>query len=284
MLGCMKQLTNPVDHQTVPAATAEPSSSPTPSELLENRGFGSTSIGPHLWGFQGLHGGLALALATIAMSDHDGPRLRSVTGQFLRTIRNELDISTQALHRGRSMQVMNAVVRTGAKPAIHATATFSSDAQENHRPLVPPFAVSGKPLDYDVFTPPAEFLPISRYTEIRPVGPSRPYAGGDEPVLRAWIRLADDDTPIDGPRLIMLADALAPSYSAIHTDLVMVPTIELTVRPGDGLRQSSSPWALLQARTTSATTDGWINEEIDLWSPDGGHLGSAHQLRLVVGS
>ena len=110
---------------------------------------------------------------------------------------------------------------------------------------------------------------------------TRPLAGGDKPELTAWIRLTGDDTPIDVPRLITLADALAPSYTAILNELKMLPTIELTVRPGEALTRTSSPWALLHARTTSATADGWVNEEIDLWSPDGGHLGNASQLRVL---
>lgn len=260
----------------------QPTVRPSPSDLLETPLEGPTKIGHHLWGFEGLHGGLALALTTIEMSKDGGSQLRSVTGKFLRVARSDIEISAETVHEGRSMRVMNAVVHSDARPAIHATGTFSQEGGTDHQPLGPQPPAIDNPLDHDIYTPPIEFLPISAYTEIRPVGSNRPYAGGDEPELTAWIRLTTDNTPIDAPRLIMLADALAPSFSAVLTDLKMVPTIELTVRPGEALTRSSSPWALLHARTTSATADGWLNEEIDLWSPDGGHLGSAHQLRVVI--
>lgn len=79
-------------------------------------------------------------------------------------------------------------------------------------------------------------------------------------------------------------DALAPSFAAVLAELRMVPTVELSVRPGDGLARASSPWVLLSARTLSATADGWVDERIDGWGVDGAHLGGAQQLRLVRGA
>jgi hypothetical protein len=38
---------------------------------------------------------------------------------------------------------------------------------------------------------------------------------------------------------------------------------------------------LIRAVTRSASTDGWIDEHIDVWGIDGTHLASALQLRLV---
>ena len=76
-------------------------------------------------------------------------------------------------------------------------------------------------------------------------------------------------------------DALPPSYAAILSALAPIPTVELTVRPGQSLARASSPWVLLHARTRAASADGWIDEEIHAWGPDGAHLGSAQQLRLM---
>jgi hypothetical protein len=117
--------------------------------------------------------------------------------------------------------------------------------------------------------------------EIRPVGPNRPYTGGAEPELTAWIRLLEDDEPPDVHRLILLMDGLAPSYAAVLTELVPLPTVEFTVGPAAGLKRAASPWVLLRARTHQAGADGWVDEGIDAWGPDGDHLGSARQVRLV---
>ena len=113
------------------------------------------------------------------------------------------------------------------------------------------------------------------------MGSARPYAGGPEPELIAWVRLLEDDNAPDVLRFVFLMDALAPSYAAVLSQLVLVPTVELTVRPGAGLAKASSPWILLRARTLAASAGGWINEQIDAWDPDGTYLGAAHQLRVV---
>lgn len=127
----------------------------------------------------------------------------------------------------------------------------------------------------------AAFVPFARHTQIRPASGERPFAGGSTPELLAWIRLVGDDEPPDAHRLIVLLDALAPSYAAVLDTPAPIPTIELTVRPGDGLAGNTSPWVLVRA-TTVATAGGWIDERLDGWATDGTHLGSAQQLRLLV--
>ena len=79
--------------------------------------------------------------------------------------------------------------------------------------------------------------------------------------------------------MITLIDALAPSYAAVMTAPGPVPTTEITVRPGIGLRSASSPWVLVRAVTRSASADGWIDEQLDVWGIDGTHLASALPLR-----
>jgi hypothetical protein len=103
-------------------------------------------------------------------------------------------------------------------------------------------------------------------------------------VLTAWLRLTEDDQPPDVFRLIMLMDALAPSYAAVLTTPQAIPTVELTVRYAGGLQGASSPWILLRASTTWVSADGWLNEHLDAWDPAGTHLASADQLRTISSS
>ena len=145
-------------------------------------------------------------------------------------------------------------------------------------PSVPPHG------DCERFDIPAGLVPISAFLEVRPTDDSRPYAGGARPVLTAWLRLTEDDRPPGLYRLIMLMDALAPSYAAILTAPQPVPTVELTVRCADDLGHATSPWILLRASTTWASADGWLNEHLDAWDPARTHLASADQLRTVSGS
>jgi hypothetical protein len=253
-----------------------------PGALLARAVPGHLLLGEHLQGFGGIHGGLALALMTSAMQGQAaGEPLRSVTAQYHRPIAGEFRIEVTPVRSGPAVRTLAA--RTTGQKGLYADATGVFGPPLPARwPLVaprPPAAPS--PADCAVFPVPPEFAPISAHLEIRPVGPNRPYSAGTEPALTAWVRLREDDHPPGTSRLILLMDALAPSYAAILSALAPVPTIELTVRPSENLARASSPWVLLHARTRAASAGGWIDEEIHAWGPDGAHLGSAHQLRLI---
>jgi hypothetical protein len=57
------------------------------------------------------------------------------------------------------------------------------------------------------------------------VGPARPFAGMREPALAAWVRLVDDDLPPYEVRLMIFMDALPPSFGALLTAPVPIPTV-----------------------------------------------------------
>jgi hypothetical protein len=79
-------------------------------------------------------------------------------------------------------------------------------------------------------------------------------------------------------------DALAPSYAAVLDAPVPIPSVTFTVTPGHGLPAATSPWLLLRAHTGLCGHDGWLLERLDAWASDGAHLGSAEQLRAVIGN
>ena len=237
-----------------------------------------------LWGFGGLHGGLALAELTAALGEAVGPgaQLRSVTGQFLRPLRDDADVVATPLRRGRSTATAAGRARTAAGDALVATATFGTGRGavapvDPPPPAVPPPGALGA-LDLGDLAP-----PFVSQLEIRPVGDALPFAGGEVPELTAWVRVVggEERTP-DELRLVVLADALAPSYAAVLTTPAMLPTVELTVRPTPARSPAASPWVLLRATTTSVSPDGWVIEHIDLWDVEGQHLAAADQLRLLL--
>lgn len=240
-------------------------------------------LGNDLWGFGGVHGGLALALLTSAMRDLvPGAALRSVTGQFVKPIRDGAEVEARLIRRGRLVAVTAATAASVGSVNLTASGVFGSAgcvAWASFAP--PPVPAAPTPEECDVFVIPVEFVPFARHTEVRPVGTARPFAGGSIPELTAWIRFVADDYPPDPLRLITLLDALPPSYAAVMSAPAFVPTVELTVRPSAGLERASAPWVLVRTRTRSAGPDGWIDETIDAWGLDGVHLGSAQQLRVV---
>lgn len=130
------------------------------------------------------------------------------------------------------------------------------------------------------FVVPPDFVPITTRIEIRPATTTLPYSAASRPELCAWVRLSD---PLDDPleRLLVLADALAPSYAAVLTDLRPVPTIRMTARFTPQATTVDFDWVLLRAHTPEAGADGWLTETVTVWTPDGQPLASSSQLRTV---
>jgi hypothetical protein len=236
----------------------------------------------HLWGFGGLHGGLALALLTGAMRAEAGAmQLRQTTAHFVTPVRREHEIATRVLRSGSGTRFVAAEATEAGLVAAHADAIFG-DSRGPFPAVAPSAPDAGSPGDHPVFSLPTELVPISRHLEIRPVGSARPFANGDEQQLTAWVRLVEDDEPPDELRLIVLMDSLAPAVTAAIAEIVAVPTLQLTVRPSVDGRANSSPWVLLTARSHLVTPDGWADEQLDAWSPDGTHIGTARQLRARI--
>jgi acyl-CoA thioesterase len=241
-------------------------------------------IAPTWWSWSGAHGGLAVALVTTALrrAVGDAGPLRSVSAQLLAPVTDAVRLEADVLRRGRSVVTASGVARQDGRPHVVATTVFGRPGRGPAAvgPLPPP---SPHPEELERFRPPAEVLPFSTHTDIRPVGDARPFAGGDTAELIAWVRLTDDDQPVDEVRLVLLFDCLAPSIAAVLPAMTAVPTVELGVQLSPAVAAAISPWVLLRSRTELAGDDGWCSERLDAWAPDGTHLGMAHQLRLVLG-
>jgi hypothetical protein len=254
-----------------------------PGQWLEQPAEGLIQAPRHLWGFGGLHGGLTLAVLTKAVQrdDSEPAVVRSVTGRFHRPITDPFTIKISWARKGRG--AADAVLDDSDQSPAASSSTVSGPRRA---PSLLPIAAqppsAPPPTDGERFVVPPEFVPISVFMDIRPVGTHRPYAGGTHPELTAWLRLTEDDRPPDLYRLLLLMDALAPSYAAILTGPQLIPTVEFTVRPTDGLGRATSPWILVHAETNWASADGWVHERLDAWDPDGVHLGSADQLRTLT--
>lgn len=241
------------------------------------------NLGASLWGFGGVHGGLALGLLTAGMSIRaDGRVLQRVSGQFRRPLRDEFELDVLDEGSGRTVSWLSARATVKGAVAVTASAVFATRSEGSAFLVASPMPKVPGPSDCPTYTVPPELVPFARRTEIRPVGDARPFAGGPEPELVAWLRLVDDDLPPDAPRLIVLMDCLVPSYAALLSAPAPIPTVTFTVTPGTGLAAASSPWILLRARTAIAGSDGWLVERLDAWDQQGRHLGSGEQLRVAA--
>jgi hypothetical protein len=241
-------------------------------------------IDPTWWSWSGAHGGLAVALAAAAMRRSVGEdvELRSVTAQLLAPIDGAARFDADVVRRGRSVLAATGTAVQDDRLRLSAGAVFGRPGR-GPAAAGPPAPVALPPDELDPFFVPLDVLPFTAHIDVRPVGENRPFAGGTTAELTAWVRLTDDDRPVDELRTIVLLDCLAPPIAAVLPAMAAVPTVELSVHLAPAVRSATSPWVLIRTRTDLAVGDGWCSDRLDAWAPDGSHLASATQLRLVLG-
>ncbi|WP_222192410.1 thioesterase family protein [Modestobacter italicus] len=95
---------------------------------------------------------------------------------------------------------------------------------------------------------------------------------GEEPVLRAWVRFADDREP-DPLALVTFADVLPPTPWALGV-FGWAPTVQLQVL----VRALPAPgWCLVEARA-SEIAGGWLDEDYRIWDSTGRLVAQSRQL------
>lgn len=235
--------------------------------------------------FTGLNGGYLAAVLLRALTERvdDPSRMaRSLTVHYVRPpSTGPATITTRLVRAGRSLATLTATLeQEGAETAI-AVAAFSKARpsmtfQDVAMPVVP--SVDETPPSA---WPPELLPPISRRFEYRPVTKETIFSGEERAELGCWMRLREP-RPLDPVLLALVADAAAPAVFPKATGPVAATTIDLTVHfrapvdeePGDG-------WALTTFRSTVGV-DGFVEEDGEVWSPDGRLLAQSRQLALVV--
>jgi hypothetical protein len=234
-------------------------------------------------GFNGLHGGLAIAtlvhqMRTLVSVDR---QLVSVSGRFIRPLTWPIVVDADVVRAGGILTMASATASSASGTSVEANATFSAGATQASPVFAPqmPTGIVGRSSATVVEIPP-EFIPISQRMEIRAATPALPYSGSANPVLCGWIRLTDE-VPATEERITILIDSLAPSYTALLTDLRAVPTVEMSIHLSADAPHTTFDWVLVRAGTTSADAHGFVRETINMWTEGGLHLASCTQLRIV---
>lgn len=238
---------------------------------------------PTFNGFNGVHGGLAVALLVRRMralvpADR---RLAAVTARFVRPLTWPIDVDATVLRTGSALTVARASAGSGSGTSVEATAIFGAKTRQDI-PLVAPDMPTGIVgwRDAETFEFPTAFVPIAARMEIKPATGGLPYSGSADPVFSAWLRLRDD-VPVSDERITILVDSLAPSYTAVLREFKAVPTIEMSLQLSAATDEAADDWVLIRARTDTADAHGFVRETIDLWTEAGRHIAGCTQLRIV---
>ena len=229
---------------------------------------------------RGPNGGYLAAIILRALTQEVAdPRRspRSLTVHYLAAPEpGPVEVTVVVERTGRSLASLSARLLQDAKLVALGLAAFSSpwpgpELVEATMPEVPSYEQ----------TAPAEALdgpPFRAHFEQRPVIGAPPLSGADSSVSGGWIRLRGD-VPVDHLVVAALTDAWLPTVFTRLTTPVTAPTIDLTVhfRSPPPLR----PEPCLVVFRSWMTTEGFFDEEGEVWSQDGDLLAQSRQLALV---
>ncbi|GGI09147.1 thioesterase family protein [Egicoccus halophilus] len=237
------------------------------------------------------NGGYVLALTARAMREpvpHPDPV--TITGHFLApTVPGEVDLEVEVIRRGRRHSTVQARLRQDGRETLRALATFGDLAAadgpsrvDRSAPAYPPVgdcvdatgaalaqaAAGGFPAPpilerFDHRMPP-EML---GWSQGRPLG--RGEMGGH---LR-WA----DDADLDPLGVLVVTDCYPPAvFNTGDSRLGWVPTIELTVQ----VRKRPAPGYVTSRLTTQAITNGYLEEDGEVWDAEGDLVALSRQLAL----
>ncbi len=260
-------------------------------------------VDPGWWIERGPNGGYVAALilraVTAEVADPER-RLRSFTVHYLAPpAEGEVEVEVTVERQGRSMTSASArLVQDGRLLALAVGAFSTSRPSIEFCTLVmpevePPEALGPMPTRDE--TTGAAVGPVmrQRYEQRWALGPlpfiaaatrRSAVAGSAWPDRagrrrrRPWFRRGSGADP---HLLVAMADAWMPPVFGLVTQPIAVPTIDLTVHLRDPKPVAVDEWVLVVFRSTVAS-DGFIEEDGELWSRDGRLLAQSRQLAVVL--
>jgi acyl-CoA thioesterase len=129
--------------------------------------------------------------------------------------------------------------------------------------------------------------PLPRFAanvEMRPVYETLPFTSAERSEVGGWIRLKEPH-PLDYPLAAALTDAWFPAAFPRLTAPEALPTIDLTIHfraelPLASFAPDDSVLALFRSRHARG---GFVEEDGELWAPDGTLIAQSRQLAILQG-
>ena len=246
-------------------------------------------VDPGWWVMRGPNGGYLAAIVLRALAERVGDptrAARSLTVHFVAPPdAGDLLVDTAVERAGGSLSSCSARVTQDGRLVALALAAFSaSRAGPAFQDLAPPAFPAVETLPR---TPPPDVAPpvAQRWDARWVIGqPPSPEPGpAAEAVAGGWIR-PDEPQLLDAPAVVAITDAWIPPVLLRSPEPLAVPTVDLTVHlrarlPHPGV----APDGFVMARfATRAAADGFLEEDGEVWAPDGTLLAQSRQLAAIL--
>ncbi len=221
---------------------------------------------------------------SVAAVDDADRHARSLTVHYLApAVEGPAQMVVHTERAGRLVRYLSARLRQGDRLIATAQAAFAVMNDVGPNFADPSFPDYPHPDAIDHADDPPGLVPMRERYEYRHITG----APWDGPATTAetggWIRLSEP-RPYDAALIAALTDAWYPAVFTRLTDRFGVPTVDLTVhlRSIHAMqRLAPDDWVAARFRTTVAT-EGFLEEDGQLWSPDGTLLAHSRQLGLLL--
>lgn len=241
------------------------------------------------WIERGPNGGYVAAVimqALLAEVADPGRHARSLTIHYLApAVEGPAEIVVRSERTGRLVQFLTARLLQGGRLLAIAQAAFAVATPPGPAFADPSFPDYADPATLDDVVDSPGFVAMRERYEYRHItgapwdGPARTAETG------GWIRLREP-RPYDAAVVAALSDAWYPAIFTRLTERLGVPTVDLTVhvRSIHALtRMQPHDWMAVRFRTTVAD-EGFLEEDGQLWAPDGTLVAHSRQLALLLGA
>ena len=244
-------------------------------------------IAPGWMVVRGPHGGYITSIILRALTERlaDPERaIRSFTTHFVAApIEGGVTVHTTMERAGGAMSFLSARLEQDGKVMATSLAAFSTawdgfSFDDTAMPDVVSPENALKVPDDDPNVP--QFL---RNFDMRfCIGQPPLFQGADEALLGGWYRLREPQT-VDAIVAATLLDAWAPPLMPRATEMIICPTIDLTMHFRCALPlEGAGPEDFYLGRfSSSLARDGFFEEDGVLWAPDGTVIANSRQLALA---
>jgi acyl-CoA thioesterase len=247
------------------------------------------SISKAWWVVRGPNGGYLAAILVRALTDAVGDPLRSPRSLTVHYASSPgegpVGILVRIERTGRSMTTCSCRMEQAGQLVALGLAAFSAgreapDLADVTMPAVPPAG------SIPVTELPPSLPEIVRRFDQRwaigePPGPQTPRAARAD--TGGWLRLAEPHVT-DGAVIAAYADAWIPAIFTRFDQPVVVPTVDLTIHfrvPLPYAALAEDDFTLVRFATRVAA-DGFLEEDGEIWAPDGTLLAQSRQLAAIL--
>ena len=252
------------------------------SRLAEDQFSGEIQAG---WDIAGnANGGYLLSLAGRALCTFaERPDPITLTAHYLRPGRpGSVTIHAERIRSGRTFTTVSGQLRDqDGKPLLALLGTFG----DLSKPASDVRRLDGKPsvlpledcLAHEGHVPgsPGFHSNVDLRLDPRDAGFLRNAPSG-EATMRGWFRLLDDE-PMDAISVLTALDAFPPTIFNAKLPVAWTPTVELTAH----LRARPPAGWLIAQFTNRFVSGGMLEEDGELWTPEGELIAQSRQLALV---